>query len=220
MLKVMADHEHGQALVTQTLDDRQYPVGFLHAEGCGRLVHDDQPRVRMECPANGHGLPLSTRHDESVRVGISDAYPDPTRQDLERLFPHGRLVQDLDQAAEVRPCAFSAEKEVLDQVKCADQRQILVNRLDAKAAGGLRVRDVDLLPLEDDLARGRRMHAHDDLDKGRLAGPIVSHEGRHLASNHVNASAAQGLHAAKGLPYVPQRQQHLPRRGGGGLGRE
>ena len=61
------------------------------------------------------------------------------------------------------------------------------------------------------------MHSHDDFDKGRLARPVVPDERRHLAARHIDRGAAQGLHAAEGLFDAPQRQQHLPRRGGGDL---
>ena len=66
-------------------------------------------------------------------------------------------------------------------------------------------------------AGSRRVHPHHDLDEGRLARPVVSDERRHLAARHIDGGAAQGLDAAEGHLDVTQRQQHLPRRGGGGL---
>ena len=53
------------------------------------------------------------------------------------------------------------------------------------------------------------MDAGNALDEDRLAGPVVPHEGSHLARRHIEIDADEGLHGAEVLLDAPQSEERL-----------
>jgi len=97
-------------------------------------------------------------------------------------------------------------KEVGHHVEIVAQREILVDRLDARTGGVARRAEVLLLPVEDDLPPVGDVRAGNALDQGRFAGAVVAEQRRHLAGRGLEVDAAQHLHRAEAFrdPRAPQ----------------
>ena len=91
-----------------------------------------------------------------------------------------------------------------------DQGQVLVDGLDAHAAGIGGRAQLDRVALEDQVARVGGMEAGQNLDQRGLAGPVVAHQPEHLALMQLHVHVAQGRHRAKALADVLRLVDHLP----------
>jgi hypothetical protein len=59
--EVVADDDHGDALLGQALDQVEHLLGLRDAEGGGRLVEDDDARLLQDRRGDRDGLALSAR---------------------------------------------------------------------------------------------------------------------------------------------------------------
>ena len=85
---------------------------------------------------------------------------------------------------------------------------IVVENVGAAAGtvGSLRVAravDGERVAVDDNLAGVRRVGSRQRVHQGRLAGPVASDEGHHLARVEIHAHAVDGVHAAEGDADVP-----------------
>ena len=78
---------------------------------------------------------------------------------------------------------LAAAEEVLRRRQVVEQREVLVDGLDAGAPRRRRRAERDRFAVEQDLALVERVHAADALDQRRLAGAIVAEKRQHLAAH-------------------------------------
>ena len=102
---------------------------------------------------------------------------------------------------------LAAEEDVLGRAEIVAQGQVLVDDLDALAAGISRLLKMLDLVAQADLALRRQEIAGDNLDQRRLAGAVVAHEAQDLAGLDRQVDASQRLDRAKVLSDAPQFQQ-------------
>lgn len=58
---LVADQDDREATIANVFDQCEDATGLLHAQGRGRLIHDDDPGGERGCAGNGHTLALATR---------------------------------------------------------------------------------------------------------------------------------------------------------------
>ena len=97
---------------------------------------------------------------------------------------------------------LAAAIEVLGRRQIVEEREVLVDGLDAGAARRRRRVDRDGLAVEEDLAFIERVNAADALDQRRLAGAVVAEQGQHLAAIGLEADILQRMHRAEALLRV------------------
>ena len=76
---------------------------------------------------------------------------------------------------------------------------------------GVRIKALDLLPLDDDLARARRLKSGEDLQQRRLARAVLTDKTCHFTLDDVEADGVECLDGAK----VARELSHLDEWGGG-----
>jgi hypothetical protein len=86
---------------------------------------------------------------------------------------------------------FPVEEHVVVDAQLVDQRQVLVDGVDAQRPGVVHRPQRQRLTVEEDLARVRLVEAAEDLHQGRLAGAVVADQPEHLALVEVQAHVAQ-----------------------------
>ena len=199
----MGDDHHRQAAIAQALCQVEHLPCLIYAERGGRLVHDHQLRVPHHGLRDGHRLPLAAGQ-RCDRLADRSHRGDPQgRQRLGRLALHVVFVK---QAA---PHALAAEEHVLDDVEVVAQREVLVNGLDPEPRRVARAADVDRLAVPEELAVVRRVGPRDDLRQHRLAGAVVTAEGRDLAGGNVQVDAVEGLHGSEVFVNAANLEQGL-----------
>ena len=87
---------------------------------------------------------------------------------------------------------FPSEEHVLRRVQMWSQSQILVHDLDAQLGHLLRVRHLDLLALEEDIAFVESKVSRECLHHRRFTGAVVADQGDHLARVDVEVGVVQG----------------------------
>ena len=102
--------------------------------------------------------------------------------------------------------ALAAQEEVVVDGQFVDQREVLVDGVDA-----FRARVVDAfrrvgLAVQEHLARVLLLEAAEDLDQRRLAGAVVAEQAEHLALAQVQVDVAQRGHRAEALGDVLDAQ--------------
>jgi hypothetical protein len=95
-----------------------------------------------------------------------------------------------------------------------DQGQVLVDGVDAEAAGVVDRPQHHLLPADEDAAGVGLVEAAEDLDQGRLAGAVVADQPQHLAPAEAEVHVAQGGDPAEPLGHVLDPQGLAPGAGG------
>ncbi|MDT4879369.1 hypothetical protein FQZ97_1150380 [compost metagenome] len=76
-----------------------------------------------------------------------------------------------------RDAGAQRQGDVLGDRQRLEQRKVLENHADAKAAGSARARDPHGLALPQDLSAGRRQHAEEHLDEGGFTGAVLAQQG-------------------------------------------
>ena len=104
-----------------------------------------------------------------------------------RLLAHRAVVQERQRAAD----ALAVEEHVVEHRQLVDEREVLVDGVDARAP-----RLVDAVRLVRLAAQGHLAHvglleAADDLHQRRLAGAVVAEQPEHLALAQVQVDVAQ-----------------------------
>jgi hypothetical protein len=79
------------------------------------------------------------------------------------------------------PLVPVAHEDVLGDVEVGIDRRLLVDGGDAVPLGVGRAAQGDLLAVDDDRSLVRRVDSRHDLDEGRLAGPVLTHQRVDLA---------------------------------------
>ena len=101
---------------------------------------------------------------------------------------------------------LTVEEEVLVDGERRDERQVLVDGLDAVRTGILHRVELDRVPLDEDPARILAVEAAEDLHERALAAAVVADEPEHLAAPEMDVDAAQDDERAEPLrdPFCPK----------------
>ena len=158
----------------------EHLAGLAHAEGGGRLVHEDQAFGPHHRPADRDALPLAAGQRRDRRVHVLDVGAE-RGEGLERLAAHLRLVQHAEPAEQAGLEQLAADEGVLGGPELGREREVLVDRLDARARarGCGEVRTSTGSP-SIRMLRPRRaaITPGQDLDQGALAGAVVTDQRR------------------------------------------
>ena len=195
-------HDDAQATGAEPLDEVEHLGGLLHAQGGGGLVEQDDLRVTEQRPRDRDRLPLAAgqRRDRHPRAG-------QLGRQLREQFPaadlHGHLVHS-------PRCDLAAEEKIRHDAQVLAQREILEHGLDAQGAGVLRAVQPTLAALEAEGAVRWRVHPGQDLDEGRLARPVVTNQGEHLARVELKIHLVERGDGTKMLADAAKRQDGFP----------
>jgi hypothetical protein len=97
----------------------------------------------------------------------------------------------------------------LSRAQVVEQREILVDGLDAQGARVGRRADRDRNPVHLDYAAVQPVHAVQALDERRLAGAVVAQQREHLATAHVEVDVLERRDDAEALAGSAHRQHRL-----------
>ncbi len=119
--------------LAQPQNQIEHLARLAHAERGGRLVEDDDLRCEGRGPADGDRLPLPAGHQPDHRVEVGDGHLQALEH-LARLVGHLTALQEAQRARQPRrPCELSAGVEVVGRPHVVEEREILIDRLDAPA---------------------------------------------------------------------------------------
>ena len=165
MRHVVADQDHGHAVLPNTFDQLHDLAGLLDAERGRRLVHDHDAPAPRRGARDRDALALSAREvldrhthrlDTDLQLG----------QCLRRLPPHRALVEHPEDLSERTATAqLASEEEIRGDVERRRDGQILVDRLDAGAPRIERRAEVHELAVEADLPLVRLVGPRQHLDQ-------------------------------------------------------
>ena len=164
--ELVADEEHGDALGLQPADDLEERPHLAFGQRRGRLVHDDEPRVRGQRPADR----------DKLLVG-----------DRERLDPHAERDVDTDPRQHARgqrlhPAAIDkpppgvelgGEADVLGDGQVREEREVLEDHHDPRRGRLPRRQPPKCWPATVMRARVGFLGSREDLDERRLAAAVL-----------------------------------------------
>ena len=168
----MRDEQHGDAGLAERFDDPEEPPGLVGGQRRRRLVHDQDACVERECLGDLDGLLLGHREAAGRLLDVElDAEP---LEDRLRIALHLPAVDD-------PPAVAMADEDVLGDRQVGEDHRLLVDRDDPQCLCIEGARDRSRLTVDDELAGVRLLDAGHHLDQRRLAGPVLTDEGVHLA---------------------------------------
>ncbi len=197
LVEAVRDEDEGSALVAQAAGHGEEALDLDPAEGGGRLVHDEEPRLEGDRLGDLDDLLVGDGQapGRSARVEV-DAQP---AEEALRLGVHRRPVDAAAAAEELAP-----HEDVLHDREVGEERRLLVDHRDACVLGVGRRAEVDAVATEQEVAAVAAVHAGDDLDQRRLAGAVLPHQGVDRAGVDAQAAGAQGDDRAERLRDVAQ----------------
>lgn len=187
----MGDVEHHFALVAQASDDRHQAIDLPRREAAGRFVEGDHMRATGQRLGDFHQLPLPQGQapDFLLRIDfIGQAF-----EAGQRLLTQCAAIDQAETGGQM------TEEQVFRHGHFRDQVQLLMDHrhLVADAVGGGFEDHRSLADLQ--VATARCVSATEDFQQRRFAGPVLAHQGVHLARMGDEADAVQRLHPGKGL---------------------
>ena len=142
----------------------------------------------------------------------------PTCEAVEQLggrVGHLLPVEDAQPGGQpARPGQLAAGVEVRGRIEVVEQRQVLVDGLDAAARAHRRASDRHRPAVHLDGAVIQAVHAADALDERGLAGAVVAEDGEHLAAVDLEVDAVEREHRAEALRRPADREGRDGRGGG------
>ena len=171
--QLVGDENDGGAVLFELVDDAEELVRLLRRQHRRRLVEDEHPRAQIERLDDLDLLALPHAEVPDRRVGGDLLHAEAREQPADLLL--GRPVID-----EVRPGGRVAEDDVLGDAHMVDLHEVLVHHADPVLK---RARDVvgTGFPVDQDLARVRRVLSVKDPHQRRLARAVFPDEGVRLA---------------------------------------
>ena len=94
---------------------------------------------------------------------------------------------------------FASDEDVLGDRHVRGERELLIDRDDAGALGVVGRREGDRLAEQLDLPRIGAVRARQDLEQGRLAGPVLAEERMDLGGPHFEMDVLERAHAREAL---------------------
>ena len=188
----MADEQHGDALGLDLADDGEQAVDLAAGQRGGRLVHDQETRVAHPRAGDGDDLAVGGGQGSDRGVEIDG--------DVE---PGQRLGAEFATALGVdEGLAFAeqpVEGEVLGHRQAGEQREVLVDDLNAGGDGGARAEVGDGGAVDQKLAFVEVVDAGDDLDEGGFSGAVLAGKADDFGGEDLEVDAVERLHARKAL---------------------
>ena len=195
LVELVRDEHQRDAATAQGLHEGEQPGDLVVGQGRGRLVHDDDARLVDQRPADGGQLLV--RHRQPLDVGVE------VQREAE--LADDRLGRGAGAARGVQPPAVGdsrGEDDVLGHGEVREEREVLVDDLDAALDGGDGVHRPVGDAVDDDLAGVGLLRPGDDLDEGGLAAAVLAGQAVHLARQQVERDALEGGDPAVGLADV------------------
>ena len=214
LVELVGDHDRGDALALQALEQVEQVLGVVVVEGGGGLVEDQQLHLLRQRLGDLDQLLLADT--EVLDLGERVLRETDPREELDGL-PVGAVPAD--DAVRGR---LVAEEDVLGDRQLGDQGELLVDDHDP---GGLALPDVlelDDLSLEDDVAviGPVRVDAAEHLHQRRLAGAVLPADRVDVAAVDGEADVAERLNARELLGDGAHLQDRLAHVHGSSRGRD
>ncbi len=174
LLQLMADKDHGDATLLQGLDDFVQGQDLLVRQRGGGLVHHQQLRILRDAAGNGHQLLAGDR--QILHIYIQGEIHADAVQGVGGDPLHLPAVHDFF------PCGDNAGKRnVFRHAQVRKNGKVLINDLDARLDGFRGGKPGVRLPVQQNLARIRGVHAGHDFDQGGFSGAVLTHQAVGLA---------------------------------------
>src|SRR6266545_1750625 len=178
--------------VADQIEDERALLGPHRGE---RLVQQQDLGIRVDRAGHGDGLPLAAGQLGHLRVDGLDPYAH-----VVEVLP-GALAHDA--VVEQRPAHdLAVEEHVVVDGQLVDQREVLVDRVDAEGPGVVHGLEGHLLAVDEEPPRIRLLEPAEDLHQRRLAGAVVADEAEHFALSQVNRHVAERLDRTEALGDV------------------
>ena len=171
-------------------------LNFLLAQRGGRLVHNDHFCVDENRFRDLDHL-LNAHAEVACRLGRVYILTEGSHNFL-CLLVHGRVVEQL---ALLEPLV---DKNVVRNAQQLFNIQLLINAGDARSSGLVRVLEVLLYAIYENLALIRLMYAGEYLDQRRFAGAVLTDQAEDLARLDCQLHVSQSHYARKTLGRVFQ----------------
>ena len=206
--ELVADEEHRHPVRLEPPDDLQQPAHLALRQRGGGLVHDDEARVGRQRSADRHELLVRDRQrlDPSAERQLdADA--------LQHLGRAGAHAAPAVEARALRPLGL--ERDVLGHGEVREEAEVLEDDLDARRARHAR-RDPALgAAVEEHLPLIVALHAHEHLDEGGLARPVLAREAHRLAGADRQVHRVERGDRAVALGHAAHRDDGRRRAGAG-----
>src|SRR5215212_6325207 len=190
---VVDDQDHGYApLLFEALDEVQDQGSLFGTHRRERLVQKQHLRVRVDRTRDGYGLALPARKSCHLGVNRGDVHAH-VFEVLGGLLFHLAVVQERSD------CHLAVQEHVVKDRELVDEREVLVDGLDAQGARLGDGSEVDLFSFKQDLALVRAMEAGDGLEQGALARPVVPDKSEHFPFPDVQINAFEDRHRTEVL---------------------
>jgi hypothetical protein len=198
--QAVGDEQHRPVALLPAAHDGEHPLRQVGGQGGGDLVQDQQLGVEDQRPGQ-------VEHAQEGQGQVLDLLVQ-----VEPVQVHGgQLAPDVGR---VDP----GEAEVLGHGEVADQGRVLVDGGQAPPAGLGGAAQQHRLAVDGDGAAVAGQHPGEDLDQGRLAGPVGPEQGVDLARGHRQVDRPQGDHRAERLGHGGRLQERLGHRRDRGRG--
>src|SRR5256885_5172121 len=191
--EVVLDVDAGAATCLHPFDEGQHLADLAHRERGGGLIEDDEVGLEVHGAGDGDALALAAREIAHGGLGRDAVAAEPDGAPRE-LIGDLLLLLDVDEAESAGD--LPADEEVSPERLLLTQRLTLVDRLDPQVVGlpDRILVEVHQAVAHPDVPRRWPEDAADDLDEGRLAGPIVAEQAHDLVPAHLEIDVRERLH--------------------------
>ncbi len=197
-------HEHdGNAGVRDSPGERVQPLGFGVRQVRRRLVQDEHlGRAVPGGQSAGHGQRGALAHGQAVdRAADVEVVAELGQRRTHALA----LLPPADAAAEAG--VSDAEGEVVHGVQVVDEAEVLVDESQPERLARGTVAQVQWLSVHLGRSLVGKVKPGEDLDKRRLAGPVLADERAYLSRFDRQAHAVQDPRASEALRHVRHGQR-------------
>ena len=192
VVDVMLDQEDAEALRLQLLDQFRHHLRLVRAKRGGRFVHDQDLGVEIDRAGDGDRLALAARKRVDRHVELAEVGVQP-RHDLARLGLHLGFVHEAAARSRSRARGTGSRRRRGCRPARASGRSSRCSS--ARASRGLV--DLDLLAVDQDLARVGLIGARQALDQRRFARAVVAQKAHDFAGVKIDGDVVHGLDPAE-----------------------
>ena len=200
-IQLVRDVNDGDAAALQLVDHAEEHFNLGVAQGRGWLIHDQDANILRQRPGNFDDLLLADAQvaDRGIRLDILFQPPHELASVFFLGFPvDGHATGD-----------FTRQVDVFNHAQVRAQGHFLEDDADPLRGCLPDVVQVDFFVFQEDVARGRLLHAGQDLHQGRFPGAVFAHEDVDLAVVDVETDVVQREGAGVDLGDV-LRSEHNP----------